>query len=52
MIVAIMYQYAVKNFADAKSLIFLLIGSALILLFELHPAFVVIIAGILAIIIL
>ena len=52
MIAAIMYQYAVKNFVDAKSLIFLLIGAALILLFNLHPAFVVIIAGILAIIIL
>ena len=52
MIVAIMYQYAVKNFADAKSLIFILIGAALIILFKLHPAFVVIIAGILAVIIL
>jgi chromate transporter len=52
MIAAIMYQYAVKNFVDAKSLIFILIGVALIILFKLHPAYVVIIAGVLAVIIL
>ena len=52
MIAAIMYQYAVKNFADVKSLLFLLLGAALIFYFKMHPAFVVIIAGILAIFIL
>jgi len=52
MIAAIMYQYAVKNFVELKSLIFLIIGASLILLFNLHPAYVVIIAGILAIFIL
>jgi chromate transporter len=52
MIAAIMYQYAVKNFVEVKSLLFLVIGALLILLFNLHPAFVVIIAGVLAIFIL
>ena len=52
MIAAIMYQYAVKNFVELKSLIFLIIGASLILLFNLHPAYVVVIAGILAIFIL
>jgi chromate transporter len=52
MIAAIMYQYAVKNFVEVKSLLFLVIGASLILLFNLHPAYVVIIAGVLAIFIL
>ena len=52
MIAAIMYQYAVKNFVEVKSLLFLVIGALLILLFNLHPAYVVIIAGMLAIFIL
>ncbi len=52
MIAAIMYQYAVKNFVELKSLIFLIVGASLILLFNLHPAYVVLIAGILAIFIL
>ena len=52
MIAAIMYQYAVKNFVEVKSLLFLVIGALLILIFNLHPAYVVIIAGLLAIFIL
>lgn len=52
MIAAIMYQYAVANFVEAKSLIFLVLGASLVLIFNLHPAFVVIIAGVLAIFIL
>jgi len=52
MIAAIMYQYAVKNFVEVKSFVFLLIGASLIIFFKLHPAFVVIIAGILALFIL
>ena len=48
MIAAIMYQYAVKNYVEWKSMIFLLLGAALIIAFKLHPAYVVIIAGILA----
>lgn len=49
MISAIMYQYAIKNSTDLKSLIFLILGALLILLFKLHPAYVVIIAGVSAI---
>ena len=52
MIAAIMYQYAVKNFVELQSLLFLIIGALLILIFNLHPAYVVIIAGVLAIFIL
>lgn len=52
MIAAIMYQYAVKNYVEWKSMIFLLLGAALIIAFKLHPAYVVIIAGIIALFIL
>lgn len=52
MIAAIMYQYAVKNYLEWKSVIFLLLGAALIIAFKLHPAYVVIIAGIIAVFIL
>ena len=41
-----------NNFVEIKSLLFLVIGASLILLFNLHPAYVVIIAGVLAIFIL
>jgi len=49
MIGAIMYQYAAKSYVDVKSIIFITIGALLIFLFNLHPAYVVIIAGVLAI---
>lgn len=52
MIAAIMYQYAIKNSLDIKSLAFLLLGAALIFFFNLHPAYVVIISAVAAIIIL
>jgi chromate transporter len=52
MIAAIMYQYAVANFAEAKSIIFLVLGASLVLIFNLHPAYVVIISGVLAIFVL
>ncbi|MBI5730004.1 MAG: chromate transporter [Ignavibacteriales bacterium] len=52
MIAAIMYQYAVKNYLEWKSVIFLLLGATLIIAFKLHPAYVVIIAGIIAVFIL
>lgn len=52
MIGAVMYQYAIKNYVDVKSLIFLILGALLVLIFKLHPAYVVIIAGISAIFIL
>lgn len=51
MIAAIMYQYAIKNSVDVKSLLFLIFGAALIYFFNLHPAYVVIISAVAAIII-
>jgi chromate transporter len=52
MIAAIMYQYAVENFVEIKSIIFLVVGAALVLIFNLHPAYIVIISGILALFLL
>lgn len=52
MIAAIIFQYATRMYVDVKSLIFFAVGALLVLLFNLHPAYVVIIAGVLAIFIL
>ena len=52
MMAALIYQYAEKNFGDVRGVIFILIGFALIFFFELHPAYVVIIAAAFALIIL
>jgi chromate transporter len=52
MIAAIMYQYAVKNGNHWQEFVLLAIGAALIIFFKLHPAYVVIIAGIIALFIL
>lgn len=52
MIVALIYQYAIKNFAEWKGLIFMLLGFGLIMAFKLHPAFVVIISAVLALVVL
>jgi chromate transporter len=52
MIFAIMYQYAVVNFVEVKSIIFLVLGASLVLIFNLHPAYVVIIAGVIGIFVL
>ncbi|RPI17708.1 MAG: chromate transporter [Ignavibacteriae bacterium] len=45
MILAIIYQYIIKNFADWKSFLFLGLGFSLTIFFKLHPAFIVITAG-------
>lgn len=52
MILALIYQYAVKNFVEWKGLVFMLLGLGLILAFKLHPAYVVIISGVLALLVL
>lgn len=52
MIAAIMYQYAVKNGNNWQEIILILIGAALIILFKLHPAYIVIIAAVIGILIL
>ena len=51
MIAAIMYQYAVKNGGDWQQFVLLAIGASLIIFFKLHPAYVVMIAAIIGIII-
>jgi chromate transporter len=45
MILAIIYQYIIKNYADWKSFIFLGLGFSLTIFFKLHPVFIVITAG-------
>jgi chromate transporter len=51
MIAAIMYQYAIKNGGDWQQFVLLAIGASLIIFFKLHPAYVVMIAAIIGIII-
>jgi len=52
MIAAIMYQYAVKNGNHWQEFVLLAVGAALIIFFKLHPAYVVLIAAIIGIMIL
>lgn len=52
MIIGIMFQYLIKNYLDYRNIIFLALGLALILIFKLHPAAIVLAAGILALLIL
>lgn len=51
MIAAIMYQYAIKNGGHWQEYILILIGAALIIFFKLHPAYVVMIAAVIGILI-
>ncbi|NUM63056.1 MAG: chromate transporter, partial [Ignavibacteriaceae bacterium] len=51
MIVAIMYQYAIKSGTDWRAYLMLVVGAALILTFKMHPAFVVLIAAVIGLII-
>ena len=51
MIAAIMYQYTVKNGGDWQQFVLMAIGASLIIFFKLHPAYVVMIAAIIGIII-
>jgi len=52
MIAAIMYQYAVKNGNHWQEFVLLAVGAALIIFFKLHPAYVVLIAAVIGILIL
>ena len=51
MIAAIMYQYAIKNGGNWQEYVLILIGAALIIFFKLHPAYVVMIAALIGILI-
>jgi chromate transporter len=52
MIAAIMYQYAVKNGGTWQEYLLLAVGAGLVLFFKLHPAYVVVIAAIIGMILL
>ncbi len=52
MIVAIMFQYATRMPLEWKTALLMIIGAALIIFFKLHPAFVVGIAALIALLIL
>ena len=52
MILGIMFQYFVNWVTDFKGILFVAVGLLLILVLKLHPALIVIIAGILGILIL
>ncbi|MFZ6033983.1 MAG: chromate transporter [Melioribacter sp.] len=52
MIAAIMYQYAVKNGGTWQEYLILGVGAALVVFFKLHPAYVVIIAAIIGMVLL
>lgn len=51
MIAAIMYQYAIKNGGHWQQYLLIAIGAALVILFKLHPAFVVMIAAVMGVLI-
>jgi chromate transporter len=52
MVAALIYQYGAKNFQDVNGILIILLGFLLVFIFELHPAFVVIISAVAALIIL
>ncbi|NOX18378.1 MAG: chromate transporter [Chlorobi bacterium] len=52
LVAALIYQYGARNFEDAKGIIIMLLAFALVFFFKLHPAYVVIIAGLAALVIL
>jgi len=49
MIAAIMYQYAVKDGTHWQEFVMMAIGASMILIFKLHPAYVVLIAAVIGI---
>ncbi len=52
LVAALIYQYGARNFEEAKGIIIMLLAFALVFFFKLHPAYVVIIAGAVALVIL
>ena len=52
MILGIMFQYFMNWVTDFKGVLFVAVGLLLVLVLKLHPAYIVIIAGILGILIL
>ena len=52
MVIGIMFSYLIKSSFQWQNMIFLILGLVLILVFKLHPAYVVIVGSILAMLIL
>jgi len=52
LVAALVYQYGAKNLQEMKGVLIILFGFLLVIIFKLHPAYVVIIAAALALIIL
>jgi chromate transporter len=48
LVAALIYQYGAKNFEDVKGIIIILLAFALVFFLKLHPAYVVIIGGVIA----
>jgi chromate transporter len=51
MIAAIMYQYAVKNGGEWQSYLLLAVGASLVIFFKMHPAYIVLIAAVIGMLI-
>jgi len=52
MVAALIYEYGAKNVAELKGVLIILIGFSLVFFLKLHPAYVVIISAVIALIIL
>jgi len=52
MVAALLYQYSTENVAEIKGVLLILIGFSLVFFLKLHPAYVVIIAVVVSLIIL
>jgi len=52
MVAALLYQYSAKNVVEIKGILLILIGFSLVFFLKLHPAYVVIIAAIVSLVIL
>ncbi|PJA99822.1 MAG: chromate transporter [Ignavibacteriales bacterium CG_4_9_14_3_um_filter_30_11] len=52
MVAALLYQYSTENVAEIKGVLLILIGFSLVFFLKLHPAYVVIIAAVVSLIIL
>ncbi len=52
LVAALIYQYGVKNFEELNGVFLIILGFLLVLFFNLHPAYVVILSAIIALVIL
>lgn len=52
LVAALIYQYGAKNIVETKGIIIIILAFALVFFLKLHPAYVVVIAGVIALVIL